>query len=195
VICYQSRADSPTDAEHLPPGPASPGAANRPRRERSLRPRQPGCSLHPGLIRLLSAALALALLGAGCGQVRDIRMTQRASNHARPAHSRASERAARNRRAPSPVPHHRTATHHRSATHHRAAKQPHPPNTAAGSRRPGSMRSPPALLAFARSYLRNRICTKAPTAPQLADAIAHAIHTRPGTSRPAAASGICNPTR
>jgi hypothetical protein len=51
------------------------------------------------------------------------------------------------------------------------------------------------LIAFARGYLENHVCIKAPNTTRLAAAIRQAMNARPGTTAPAAASGICNPTR
>jgi hypothetical protein len=51
------------------------------------------------------------------------------------------------------------------------------------------------LVRFARSYLKYHVCIRAPTTTQLAVAVAQAIDARPGTTAPAAASGVCNPTR
>jgi hypothetical protein len=51
------------------------------------------------------------------------------------------------------------------------------------------------LEEFARAYLANHVCPDAPTADKLAERIAKAMRDRPGTTRAAAAMGICNKTR
>jgi hypothetical protein len=51
------------------------------------------------------------------------------------------------------------------------------------------------LEEFARVYLTKHVCPDAPTADKLAERIAKAIRDRPGTTRAAAAMGICNKTR